>query len=114
MSVEVGGYWAVPVYTVKYVKTNCPCCKFSLYDVIIIIIIIISSSSSSRQFHCDCSWIWVECYKPVAADKDIIITLMKLSSTMSRRSETWPMFPQIFAWIDGYIYAPNQHYVQIS
>lgn len=28
---------------------------------------------------------------------------MKLSSTMSINSGTWPMEPQIFAWIDGYI-----------
>ena len=30
-------------------------------------------------------------------------TLMNESSTMSKRSDTWPMLPQILAWMEGYI-----------
>ena len=31
-------------------------------------------------------------------------TFIKLSRTMSSRSATWPMLPQIFACMEGYIY----------
>ena len=31
------------------------------------------------------------------------VTLIKLSRTMSRRSDTWPMLPQILACMEGYI-----------
>merc|ERR1739836_302283 len=33
----------------------------------------------------------------------VTLLLMKLSSTMSISSDTWPMLPQILAWMEGYI-----------
>lgn len=43
-----------------------------------------------------------------------LLTLIKLSRTTSSKSATCPMLPQIFACIDGYIYANRAYYASVK